>query len=170
MAFSVAGIDPGLVHTGIVQIIFNKGSLSSKPGIFVHPTLVTSRGCLDKAISNTRADHCFIEQYRPRAHFKTDSGMIALVNEIRALCQASNNIVNVEVISNTGSKAVIRKELLKRLMLLKLGNSHHQDLEAAARIAIWGMLKNSSLNRELATFVTNIGPKLPVILTSTVRY
>ena len=147
----VAGVDPGLVHTGVVSY-------------FIHPQLrrimVYSKviagpdaPAVEQALrrgSHTPLDRIFIEGYRPRSHFDTDARMGQAVNDMRRALPGSI------VLNNTGVKQVVRQPLMELLHSWKFNRTtHHQDLRSAARIAILGMLKDSELNAILATMVTD---------------
>jgi hypothetical protein len=89
----------------------------------------------------------FIEGYQPRHHYGSDPEMIVAVNEMR-------KVTGGKVLSNTGVKKVVHRELMQLVGCWTFTTpSHHQDLRAAARIALLGMLKNPGLNELLADVV-----------------
>lgn len=150
---TVVGIDPGLVHTGLVRF---------------HIDPLARRYIVDYAIAEGRADqtgpdiasvaywwdqkpadHTYVEAYKPRSAFVTDAEMGRIVNELRVAFPKGRTILN------TGSKQVIRRPLMELLDVWKFElRSNHQDLRAAARIGLYGMLKNPEQNEVLYTFVT----------------
>lgn len=158
----IVGIDPGLVHTGIVALDLDAetkthsihfdvvtGVPLSDGRLNVNATvdaIVTTTVMLDGLVSRT-PDHIFIERYEPRSHFGTDADMAALVRGIHARAPHS------KVISNTGSKQVLKPKLMQALRLKKFPATHHQDLQAAARILVYGALKDETLNALIYQFV-----------------
>lgn len=142
----VVGVDPGLVHTGVVAFRFSPGLrrvqvdtfLVSGPDAASVRTIATAR--LPASV--------FIEGYRPRSHLSSDKRMQQAVTEMhRALPQS-------RVLDNTGVKKVVRKGLMELLQVWNFHTvSHHQDLRSAARIALYGMLKDEQLNGVLANVV-----------------
>lgn len=149
----VSGIDPGLVHTGIVTLRFE----TTKKKVFVKHTAVS--GCdphdVQQALGTGRlgyAWHTFIEGYRPRSHYGTDEKMVAAVREIHKALPES------KVLLNHGVKRVIRRPLMELLGVYKFSTvTHHQDLRAAARIALFGMVKDEELNELLTQIVWDHG-------------
>lgn len=140
----VIGVDPGLVHTGVVSLEF----LQDSHEIDVMHTAINGP---DAAATKTwildRKAHIFVEGYRPRSHFSTDAQMVAAVQEFRKELDAI-------VLLNTGVKKVVKRPLMELLQVWKFPTvTHHQDLRAAARIALLGMLKLEPLNRLLTTVV-----------------
>ena len=143
-----AGVDPGIVHTGVVTLMMDPEARTfdtyNEPVVGADPDEVMT------ALENSGygiPDHTFIEKYNPRSAFKQDKEMIVAVSEL------NKHLPNSKVINNMGSKQVIRKPLLDQLDLWVFPATHHQDLQAAARIMIYGMLKNPELNTLLADFV-----------------
>ena len=73
--------------------------------------------------------------------------MVTAVSEMR-------KATGGKVLLNEGVKKVIRPELMKLLHVwLFSTKTHHQDLRAAARIGLFGMVKDEHLNRVLADIV-----------------
>lgn len=142
----VVGIDPGLIHTGLVRIRFEpvthriQVSHEAVPG----PDAARSAGWISKGAGNPSV---FIEGYKPRHHFGSDPKMIVAVNELRKATGGT-------VLLNTGVKKVVRRDLMVLVGVWTFGTvTHHQDLRAAARIALLGMLKDPAMNRLLADVV-----------------
>lgn len=139
----VLGIDPGLVHTGVVELYFNFSAilLSIRSQVFL-PTEIPS-------IPNWRTQPptgvVFIEAYQPRSHFATDTRMLELIQQLRQL------LPDAKVIKNTAVKKLVPASLLYMLQLYDFSQaSHHQDLRSAARIALLGMMKDPDLNMRLS--------------------
>jgi hypothetical protein len=94
------------------------------------------------------APKVYIEQYRPRQKFSTDARMLAAEREIR---QA---FMRAKTLSNTGIQRVVTQEMMQMLNVYTFRTvSHHQDLRSAARIALLGMLKETSTNKLLADVI-----------------
>lgn len=142
---TVTGVDPGLVDTGVVTLVFDQDDES----INVHHTVVKGIDP-DAAVQWTVAfdsDFVFIEGYRPRSHFGTDQRMVEAVAEYRKALDAT-------VILNTGVKKVVKRSLMKLLKVWTFGTpTHHGDLRSAAYILLYGMLKDPHLNHLLTTVV-----------------
>lgn len=143
----VYGIDPGLVHTGVVRMTFTPSSKK----ISIGATVIEKR-MVDQTkavIDHTqRAKHIFIEGYRPRSHYGTDEKMVTLVQELHAALPYN------KVLLNHGVKKVIRRPLMQLLHVWDFDiKTHHHDLRAAARIGLYGMVKDEELNELLAQIV-----------------
>ena len=137
---TVIGVDPGLVCTGIVMLHIRvdyttryRTTASDKDAAGVVEEIFYLR--------NIHKDPCyiFIEQYKPRSHFGTDAQMLQLVRDIK-------DGTGGKVLNNTGSKQVVRPALMQKIFYNGFPTTHHQDLQAAARILLYGMLKTPSLN------------------------
>lgn len=144
----VVGIDPGLVHTGVVQMFFFTDEMEiSVTSHLVNGfdlkelefyTTCSQRGC---------SPQIFIEDYVPRSHLTTDRRMVEGVAAIRKVTRGM-------VLKNAGVKKVVRRELMDLLGVWSFTtSSHHQDLRSAARIALLGMLKDERMNDLLSTVV-----------------
>lgn len=73
--------------------------------------------------------------------------MTVAVSQIKTSTQGT-------VLLNEGVKKVIRPELMRLLEVwLFTTTTHHQDLRAAARIGLFGMVKDTYLNQVLADLV-----------------
>ena len=143
---AVIGIDPGLVDTGLVYI-----ELDPHLRGFETSTHVVHKLDLDEIetwVKGSRnPDAIFIEAYRPRSNFGTDQEMVQAVGNIHRRLRGST------VLNNTGVKKVIRQPLLELLGLWKFPTTHHQDLRSAARIGLYGLVKNPDWNLTLAQLV-----------------
>lgn len=144
----IVGVDPGLIHTGIVLI-----TIDERDKQFAHQEVAVN-GLDTKLIltevQQMQPDATFIEAYRPRSHFDSDARMGNAVNELKRV------LPNAEALNNTGVKQVVSRELMELLGLWKFQTvTNHQDLRSAARIAIYGMLKNPAWNALLATVVSD---------------
>lgn len=142
----IIGIDPGLVHTGVVAITFYPDSKEVRVEHEVHdgPTAQLQVGMADDV-------RVFIEAYRPRSNFGTDDRMVRAVSDLH------NQIKGSKVLQNTGVKKVVRRPLMEALECWTFSTpTHHQDLRSAARIGLLGMMKDEQLNTLLADFVRDL--------------
>lgn len=148
MIAHIIGIDPGLVHTGCVSMLFDPQSKD----IVVEHKAVT--GLDEEEVATWVADQypqykpkLFIEGYRPRSHMDSDANMVAGVARIKRVTKG-------QVLNNTGIKQVIPTSVLLALGVWKFNTpTNHQDLRSAARIAILGMLKDERLNELIADII-----------------
>ncbi len=139
----VIGIDPGLVHTGCVELLFQPEhkhlTVRAEPIAGPDTDAVLS---FIHAGSGPRA-HIFIEDYNPRSNFNTDKRMMAAVSEMVKSTGGKR-------INNTGVKKVVRREVMNLLHLWSFSQvTHHMDLRSAGYILVYGMLKDELLNRVL---------------------
>jgi hypothetical protein len=149
----VIGVDPGLVHTGVVRFVFVPrhrevllqheaitGPNAYAVGQWIKSSAILGLGVLPQPF-------IWIEDYKPRSHFGTDPKMLAAVADMRRETRGT-------VLNNTGVKKVVRQPLMELLGVWKFSTTtHHQDLRSAARIALLGMLKHQELNRLLTEVV-----------------
>lgn len=145
----VVGVDPGLVHTGVVRLVF---TTSTKRIDIAHEAIAGPDAVKVAKWAHAEARECkphvFIEKYQPRSHFAGDARLVAAVAEMKAALPGS------QVLLNTGVKKVVRKPLMELLEVWSFSTTtHHQDLRSAARIAIYGMLKDETLNRLISDIV-----------------
>lgn len=162
MIAHVVGIDPGLVHTGVVRMIFDPYdrvvTVEAEP--VVGPNGSAVRGFIDEGSRrlfdniDRRLLHLrppvFIEGYRPRSHFDTDARMVKAVHDIKTCVPWS------KVLNNTGVKKVVTEDLMRLLGVWRFAAvTHHQDLRSAARIGLLGMYKIPELNRVVADVVAD---------------
>lgn len=137
------GIDPGLVHTGAVSMLFKPDQRK----IIVDHLVVdgVEPASVEKLydwtrLNNHAASNIWIEAYRPRGHLSGDKRMVEGVARIRAT-------VGGKVLLNHGVKKVVTQDLMELLGVWKFTTvTHHQDLRAAARILLFGMLKDAEMN------------------------
>ena len=145
----VVGIDPGLVHTGCVRMLFD----TQRRTISVGSTAVDGLTLEDvTAWVNSDLGYpapvVFIEGYRPRHNLAPDQRMVAAVADLKT------RLPHAQVLNNTGVKRVVPPQLMTLLGVWDWDlTTHHQDLRSAARIALLGMMKSSSLNAVLSATV-----------------
>lgn len=151
----VVGVDPGLVHTGVVTLSFYPGlkTLEVRSAVVAgddDPDTVVHEA-LAYAADHTpdRADAVFVEAYTERGtSYGTNPKMRALMQSFRRIWPTAQQL------DNMGVKKVVRPKLLEILGIRKFRTTtHHQDLEAAARILVFGMLKDEELNSLVADVV-----------------
>lgn len=140
----VVGVDPGLVHTGVVLMTFDQPQKIIEVSAEAVPGIDTVR--IQQFLGASKP-HIFIEGYRPRSNLNSDKRMVEGVAAIRAATKG-------QVLLNTGVKKVVKKPLMELLGVWSFSTvTHHQDLRSAARIALLGMLKDEQMNRLLANVV-----------------
>ena len=146
MKYTFAGVDPGLIHTGVVVAQFDDQAHT----ITVEPHLVDGLDvpAVVQIVTNRPIGRVVIEGYRPRSNFKPDAAMVAAIASLQL------KVPSTAVLPNMGIKQVVGNPLLDVLgMRYFQQRSHHQDLRSAARIMVLWMLKQEVLNQLLATIV-----------------
>lgn len=136
------GIDPGMVHTGCVRAVFKPElrRLLVEHHVVLGNNAPAVNAWIDKSPGTHGQPYIFIEDYNPRSAFSQDRDMVVAVRELRQMTGG-------KVLSNTGVKQVIRRPLMEVLGLWRFSTpTHHQDLRSAARILVYGMLKDDELN------------------------
>lgn len=100
--------------------------------------------------SNLNYDVSIYEHFEARDNSKSkDNTVLETITEIKRL------IPEAESVRNGGYQTDIPNELLKALGLWKFGKSHHNDVRAAARLALFYAMRN-----DIEDFVTGIGELL----------
>jgi len=144
----IVGVDPGLVHTGVVVLSFLPGAHEIHVD---HEAVAGPNGsAVMKWIDSLDLDGdpvIFIEGYRPRSNLNTDKRMVEAVAEIK-------KATGGDVLLNYGVKKVVKQHLMELLGVWKFSTpTHHDDLRSAARIAVLGMLKDDELNALVTSVV-----------------
>lgn len=150
---TVIGVDPGLVHTGIVMLDFDFEKRQLTVAHHVVDGLDAGTAWVEV---NTMAGlrsfstlDIFIEWYRPRSGFSVDEQMI----QANATFKST---LGGKLLRNTGVKKVVTRELMELCHVWSFPTkTHHQDLRSAARIALLGMMLEPALNKVLYTFATD---------------
>jgi len=142
---NVVGVDPGLVHTGVVgiSISFPAKTIRVSDEIVLGPD---PQGVKD-FMAGLNIQHVYIEGYRTRGQFNTNDRMVRAVQNMKA--ELSKSVV----VPNMGIKKVVKPPLLSLLGLTNFRTSNHRDLESAARILVLGMLKDGFENHVIADIV-----------------
>ena len=152
MTVQLIGIDPGLVHTGCVSItlfpITEAIRLSSHVVAGLDVQQVKHWVEASQALMPGVQSEVFIEAYRPRSHFDSDAAMGAAVKEMKQALPGS------ETLLNTGVKKIVTPELMKVMNIWSFSQrTNHQDLRSAARIAVYGGLKDPEINPVITKLV-----------------
>lgn len=149
---TIIGIDPGLVHTGVVMIKID----TIKNIHRVEHKIVESDNPAETAAWVRRHDasnqaYIYIEKYLDRGTvFNTHSRMRAFEQELKRALPVA------KLVDNTGAKKIVTRELMELLDVWKFPTTNHRDLQAAARIALFGALKDTGLNRALYNLTTTL--------------
>lgn len=150
----VVGVDPGIVHTGVVVIDFDRQARTvvTASDVVLGLDPVAAREAIEDIVaprSITTLD-IFVEKYRPRTGVTTDVRMV----EANATFAAAMPTATMQF--NTGVTKIITKHTLEAFGLWSFAKAtHHQDLRSAARIALLGMALDQQLNRLLYDYLTN---------------
>ena len=150
-SLQVFGVDPGIVHTGLVELNWDfhnqelRITARSVDGI-TEQSVIELRRCIQRRM--WRKSNIIVEEYRPKSHFSTDTKMV----EGQAMLKL--HLPSAKIINNSGVKSIVTKELLQLLNLYDWSTTtHHNDLRSAARIALLAMLRDERANNRLAKFV-----------------
>ncbi|HKN45350.1 MAG TPA: hypothetical protein VJW23_15670, partial [Propionibacteriaceae bacterium] len=143
----VVGIDPGLVHTGVVRLVFDRAAKHVTVGYTV--VLGADAGVVAEwtEAPGLPKPAIFIEEYKVYHQYATNSEMVAAVRKLK---EATGG----KVLSPLGVKQLVKPQVMRLLKVWTFTKvTHHQDLRSAARIAIVGMLKDDEANKLLADLV-----------------
>ena len=146
----VIGIDPGLVHTGCVSMRFDETHriVTVQHAVVRGPDVDKVKEWIKSLEQPGPRPHIFIEKYAPRQRLNTDERMV------KADAAFLTGLRGCKMIRNTGSKQVVKQELMQLLGVWQFSTpTHHQDLRSAARIGLFGMMKDPPLNAWLADVV-----------------
>lgn len=147
---TVVGVDPGLVHTGVVVFDFETSSRQLTLGHDVIDGLDAQ--AVRVSVEKLTQPHdfntldIFIEQYRQRSGFAVDERMLQANDTFR-------RALNGRLQRNHGVKKIVTPELMALLDAWSWPTTHHQDLRSAARIALLGMMLDTTLNSVLFGYV-----------------
>jgi hypothetical protein len=144
----VIGVDPGLVHTGVVSLMFGSRSrqLEIQHTVVNGPDAPAVAGWI-QGLAHPKGQ-VYVEAYRTRQNLNSDQRMMQAEVELRAALRGARFLPNM------GIKRVITADLLRLLEVWRFPTAtHHHDLRAAARIALLGMVKDGETNTVLATVV-----------------
>lgn len=133
----IAGVDPGLVHTGVVCLVLDEEARE----VELTYTVVDGPDAdeVEAWLYTYSPDVVYIEDYRPRSQFDTNARMVQAVHDMKT------KIPRSKVIDNTGGETLVRPALMKKLGVWSFDTkTHHQDLRSAARILLVGVLKDKA--------------------------
>jgi len=162
--YSMVGVDPGLVHTGIVALHLDTEARTHEVDYRIiqgepmpDKAAARSRVLIDNtALVRTAVDeflgmgemHGFIEKYVDRGTvFQTHGPM----REFEHLLKDA--LPGFKIIDNMGSKQIAVPPLMKAFHLNTFPTTNHRDLQAAARILMFGALKDDELNKVLTEYM-----------------
>jgi hypothetical protein len=143
------GIDPGIVDTGAVTFILDTERLLLN--VSAEKLLGSDPGPIEEYVKRNTLDRTltFVEAYRDRGTIFNTHGTM---RNIEAALRRS--LPGVEILDNTGVKKVVTKPLMQLLDCWDFPTvTHHQDLRSAARIALYGGLKDPEINSFLTQIV-----------------
>lgn len=147
----IIGIDPGLVHTGLVLMRFDKKrrTITVEHAVLNGPDATGAAQWVNTHTESGFLRLGFIEAYRPRATaYSTDDKMVKAVSAFK------QSFPRFRVLDNTGVKKVVRRPLLELIGAWNFSTpTNHQDLRSAARIGIYGALKEEDSNHLIADVV-----------------
>lgn len=146
----IVGVDPGLVHTGVVSLNFDVDNkkLTVDAQVIDGPKVPEIKAAVLNG--GPPVDETFVEKYKPRSNFGTDPKMTKLEAELRMALPGSKFILN------TGVKKVVRQKVMELFGCWTFSlKTHHQDLRSAARIGLYGGLKDDEINRVLYEYVVD---------------
>lgn len=150
-SITLIGIDPGLVDTGIVSISLEEGlkRLRIRHAVVSRPHAAAVAAAVVKLADPVLPNRIFIEKYRQRGTvFQTNDKMLAFEGELK------REIPTAKLLDNTGIKNVVLPDLMKMFGVWTFAQkTNHQDLRSAARIALYGGLKDKEHNRVITKFV-----------------
>ena len=149
---TIIGIDPGIVHTGVVILDLDPVARQMLEEHLIidgdHHAKTAEEALEALGYRENLNTYTFIETYRERGTaYSTNPQMRKLVQDF------ADQFQKAVLVDNTGSKQVVKPHLLRLLGLEKFPATHHQDLQAAARILVYGALKDSLLNQLLSQVV-----------------
>ena len=108
------------------------------------------RNWYKKEFKKIKCDKVIFEHFEARDNSKSkDNSVLETIAEIKRL------IPRAEPFRNGGYQTDVPNELLKALGLWKFGKSHHQDVRAAARLALFYAMRN-----DLEDFINGVGELL----------
>ena len=148
------GVDPGLIDTGIVTITLSNEDRS------IHVMATAMRNADVETVADFLTEsqdlgQIFVEKYEDRGtSFTTHHEMRAFETQLKRL------VPHVVLLSNTGVKKVVKNDTLARLHCLDFPTTNHRDLQAAARIGIYGALKDPAANSLIYQYlIDSVGGK-----------
>jgi hypothetical protein len=146
---TLIGVDPGIVDTGAVTFFLDTDRLTLN--VSAEKLQGSAPEPIEEYVKLNSGDRTlvFVEAYRDRGTvFNTHGTMRNIEAALRRSLPA------VEILDNTGVKKVVTKPLMQLLGCWDFPTvTHHQDIRSAARIALYGALKDPELNSFLTRIV-----------------
>ena len=149
---TVIGIDPGLVNTGVVVLRANTRQHHLNVEHFVIDGKVNHAAQVAELLDDLgySTKHVFIEGFRERGNqYAQDKAMRELMTNFRSV------LPKAVVLDNMGVKKIVPAETLGIFGMDNFPTTHHRDLESAARILLYGMLKDDKLNEVVYSIVSD---------------
>lgn len=149
----IVGIDPGLRDTGVVRMAFDPVTRIVLVNTLVvhHSDVATTTLHISEWLeqyNKLSEPRIFIEQFVPRPGMTTSPMMLELERGL------ASQLKQAELVRNMGVKQIIPQELMQLLKVWLFSTAtNHDDLRAAARIGLYGMVKDPSMNTILADVV-----------------
>lgn len=146
----LAGVDPGLVHTGVVTMVFDEvvQELSIREAVFTGPAATPVALFLKDGAFGLQYD-TWIEGFRTRGNLRVNKPMMDAIAHLKIELGP-----RAHVLDNMGAKQVVLPALMKAMEVWNFSTpSHHQDLRSAARILLFGALKLPEYNMILSEFI-----------------
>lgn len=137
MVYYFTGIDPGLVHTGVVMLGIDPKAKELHTDFFVvdgtgkEPSEIARE--VYAQLPTAYRDQVFVESYRGRANnFSTNPKMQELCSELAR---------GRKLIDNMGAKKLVPVEMLKVFGWQRFPGTNHADLRSAARILLLAVMQ-----------------------------
>lgn len=139
----------------------NKAAASNTGVVLIDNGKLINHWCLPYGVDGIRkwyeeefygikCDKVIFEHFEARDNSKSkDNSVLETIAEIKRL------MPEAEGVRNGGYSTDVPNELLKALRLWKFGRSHHNDVRAAARLALFYAMRN-----DLEDFVNGVGELL----------
>lgn len=142
----IVGIDPGIVHTGVVVMLIDPENRE------IHVEYEVFQGVkapeIAQHVYGYEPTEVYIEDYNPRKNYNTDVTMIKAVGLLK------DAMPKAKLIDNASVKSVVKPDVMRALGLWRYEvATHHDDLRSAARILIFGMLKNEEQRKLLSRII-----------------
>lgn len=157
----IIGIDSGIVNTGVVGLEISPLLGGEKARVLPRVVVGLDEKATVQAIkdiveaSGMNPAAVYMEKYRPRAGLRESVPMVEFQGKFRNRTVAG---VGIELVNNSGFKKIVTDEMLQALGVYNFPlRTNHHDLRAAARIAIYGALKDDKLNSGLYLTLKDIG-------------
>lgn len=164
---TLVGIDPGIVHTGLVKIELDShaktikvedeivvGQLDAQRQFWPEGTAALVSDTYYDLMAGALGERIVaIEKYRQRGTvFQNNTHMQRLEQELRRYLPVA------QLLDNTGVKKVVTDDLMKLFNVWKFRTTNHRDLQAAARIGLYAGIRDVDVNVVMSDYVRdNIG-------------